>query len=77
MLAGEEAVLSPGLWACVTGVQVLGKHSPPAGTLGWALTLSPKYLSKHEGAGRYVPALACGELGILPGWIVDLWGPGA
>lgn len=42
MPAGEQAVLSPGLWVCVTGVEVLGKHSLPAGTLSWGLTLSPK-----------------------------------
>lgn len=72
MPAGEEAVLSPSLWVCVTGVQVLGKHFSSAGTLSWGLTLSPKYLSKH---GRYVPALVCREPGILPVWIVDLWGP--
>lgn len=73
--ACEEAVLSPGLWVCVTGVQVLGKHSSPGGTLIWGLTLSPKYLSKHERAVRYVLALTCGEPGILPGLVMDLWGP--
>lgn len=75
MPAGEEAVLSPGLWVCVTAVEFLGKHSSPAGTLSRGLTLSPKQRSKYEGAGRYVPESAYGEPGILPGWIMDLWGP--
>lgn len=63
----QQVVLSPGLWVCVTGAQVLGKHFSLPGALSWGLTLSPKYLSKHEGAGSYVPRLACGESGILPG----------
>lgn len=60
MPAGEEAELPPDLQVSAAGVQVLGKHSLPAGCIhgtcsdpqSWDLTLSPKYLSKQEGAGR-------------------------
>lgn len=62
MTAGEEAVLAPALQVGATGIPVLGKHSSPAGCThetwsdpqSWGLTLGPKYLSKQEGAGRYV-----------------------
>lgn len=70
MPAGEEAVLSPVLWVCVTAVEVLGKHSSPAGTLSRGLTLIPKQRSKYEGAGRYVPESACES---LASFLVGSW----
>lgn len=66
-----------GCAAWLLPVQVLGKRSSPAGCThgtcsgpqSWGLTLSPKYSSKQEGAGRQVCASSSQQRAWHPSWL--------